>query len=453
MFAVVDIETTGGSYRYEEIIEIGIVLHDGEKITDKFSSLIKPGILIPHHITRLTGISNDMVKDAPKFFEVAKKIVEMTEDRVFVAHNVNFDYGFIRKAFSDLGFNFSRKKLCTVRYGKKLFPGMESYSLAKLTEHFDIDIGNHHRALSDAVATAKLLSKYLEEDSKNLFKKALRKNDVLVDMHEHLSPEVVKKLPKAAGVYFFYDKDYNLIYVGKSVNIHDRIIAHLNNDKSSRYLEMKNAIADIKYELCGNDLIAQLRESELIKKYKPFFNRVLKQDSFHFGIYVELDTRGYKQLSIKKGKDQSGALMTFASRDKAKSFIGRLQARFGICYSETNMNLQNQCLKFLNNSCAGVCENAIEPSDYNSLFDEIIADLQFPDGRYYVELEGREKDEASFVLFDKKKYKGFGFFHKKNDQPSWDLLSELIVSNRSDYDSHLILRSFFYSREMNEKAL
>ena len=175
MFAVIDIETTGGSYKYERIIEIAIVIHDGEKIVDSFESLINPEILIPLHITRLTGISNEMVKNAPKFFEVAKKIVEMTEDKIFVAHNVNFDYSFIKKEFSDLGFNYSRKKLCTVKYTRQVCKGLESYSLGKLCTHFNIDNKARHRAMGDAHATAQLLSLVLEKDKHNLFNKALRK--------------------------------------------------------------------------------------------------------------------------------------------------------------------------------------------------------------------------------------------------------------------------------------
>ena len=157
MYAVVDIETSGGRAQIDRITEIAIYIHDGEKIVEEFSTLINPETFIPPFITRLTGINNDMVATAPKFYEVAKKIVLMTEGRLFVAHNAPFDYRFIQEEFKRLGYNYQRQTMCTVRMSRKIIPGMGSYSLGNLCQTLGITINNRNRAAGDALATTKLL--------------------------------------------------------------------------------------------------------------------------------------------------------------------------------------------------------------------------------------------------------------------------------------------------------
>ena len=162
MYAIIDIETTGSSYKFGKITEIAIFLHNGSKITESFSTLIDPEMDIPYFITRLTGISNEMVKSAPKFYQVAKKIVEMTAGRIFVAHNVNFDYKFVQEEFKRLGYNYQRKILCTVKLTRKYFPGYPTYSLGKICDRFGIQIENRHRAAGDAHATSKVFDLILK---------------------------------------------------------------------------------------------------------------------------------------------------------------------------------------------------------------------------------------------------------------------------------------------------
>ncbi len=164
MFAIIDIETTGNSYKNGQITEIAIFQHNGNEVTGSYSSLVKPDMDIPLFITRLTGISNEMVKNAPRFFEIARKVVEMTAGRIFVAHNVHFDYKFVQEEFKRLGYNFNRKTLCTVQLSKKLIPGYKSYSLGKLCVEKGIEIKGRHRAAGDALATVKLFELLLKEN-------------------------------------------------------------------------------------------------------------------------------------------------------------------------------------------------------------------------------------------------------------------------------------------------
>jgi len=163
LFAIIDIETTGYKHNYAKITEIAIYQHNGDEITGAYSTLINPEMDIPLFITRLTGINNEMVKNAPKFYEVAKKIIEMTVGRTFIAHNVNFDYKFIQEEYKRLGYQYNQKKMCTVQLSRKLLPGHRSYSLGKLCYDLGIEIEGRHRAAGDALATVKLFEILLEK--------------------------------------------------------------------------------------------------------------------------------------------------------------------------------------------------------------------------------------------------------------------------------------------------
>lgn len=164
MFSIIDIETTGNSYKFGKITEIAIYQHNGQEVTDSYSTLINPEMDIPYFITELTGIDNNMIKDAPKFYEVAKIIVEMTMGRTFVAHNASFDYKFIKEEFARLGYNYDRKTMCTVKLSRKLLPGHGSYSLGKLCADLGIEIDGRHRAAGDALATVKLFDILLKKN-------------------------------------------------------------------------------------------------------------------------------------------------------------------------------------------------------------------------------------------------------------------------------------------------
>jgi DNA polymerase III subunit epsilon len=268
MFAIIDVETTGGTARFERITEIAIVLHDGEKIVDTFSTLLNPERSIPWNITQLTGITDQMVADAPKFYEVAKKIVEMTEDAVFVAHNVSFDYNFVREEFARFGYTYTRKQLCTVRMARKTFPGLPSYSLSNLKKHFGIQAKRAHRALDDTLATVEVFEKILAaggvKDAKMLLRQTLRE----AKFPTGIGMERIDAIPEACGVYYLYDKHGNVMYVGKSLNIRKRLLEHFA-DTSAKGEKLRAGVADISYEVTGSELVALLLESAEIKRLQP----------------------------------------------------------------------------------------------------------------------------------------------------------------------------------------
>jgi DNA polymerase-3 subunit epsilon len=235
MYAIVDIETTGGSARIEKITEIAVYQHDGERITGEFVTLINPERNIPYFITNLTGITNEMVEDAPRFYEIAKKLIELTEGRIFVAHNARFDYSFIRQEFKSLGYNFKRSILDTVSLTRKLFPGHRSYSLGNICRDLKIKNNDRHRASGDALATVKLFEMCFIKDAEiNGIKSNLIRNTRISKLHPNLTISKINNIPEEAGIYYFYDEKGNLIYIGKSRNLLQRISTHLSNNTTNR---------------------------------------------------------------------------------------------------------------------------------------------------------------------------------------------------------------------------
>lgn len=293
-FSIIDIETTGSLRKGQRIIEIAIINIDDSEIVEEFSSFINPEIPIPQFITNLTGISNNDVVIAPKFFQVAKKIVEMTEGRIFVAHNVFFDFNFIRHEFSELGFMFSREKLCTVQLARKHLPGMKSYSLGQLAKDLSIPHPNAHRAMGDAKTTYELF--------KIIQKKITLNNDLIFGSSEIALPPLLdrenfKSLPQAMGVYYFYNIHGDLLYVGKSVNIKKRVAQHFHPDlKKRKDIELKNQIAKIHFKLFPHELAALIFECMEIKKHFPRYNLSLKRRKFPYALRLKLNDLGIYEI-------------------------------------------------------------------------------------------------------------------------------------------------------------
>src|SRR5689334_18327395 len=299
MYAIVDIETTGGYAGYHRITEVAIYHHDGLNIVDSFRLLLNPGRSIPHFITGLTGINAEMVKDAPTFPDVADEIFSWLEGRVFVAHNAHFDYSFLKKEFEDAGINWSTKKLCTVRLSRKIIPGLRSYSLGRLAESLGISIIDRHRAGGDAEATAKIFDVLLKRDSEGAIAKALKRNSGETMLPPNLPRTEFDKLPAKPGVYYFHDAKGKVIYVGKAINIKKRIAGHFTGDaREWNRSNIRNEIHQISYELTGTELIALLLEAQEIQRLWPRYNLAQKYKVEEWGIFDYEDRNGHIRFSI-----------------------------------------------------------------------------------------------------------------------------------------------------------
>ncbi|MBT8281752.1 MAG: GIY-YIG nuclease family protein [Muriicola sp.] len=267
MYSILDIETTGGKYNEEGITEIAIHKFDGHKVVDQFISLVNPEREIQPFVVNLTGINSKMLRTAPKFHEVAKRIVEITEDSVIVAHNAQFDYRILRTEFRRLGYNFERKTLCTVDLAKKLIPEAESHSLGKLVRSLGIPVSDRHRANGDALATLKLFKILLTKDLKKEIISEVTRAETHGEL-THRQLKIVDQMPLETGVYYMYNKDKKIIYSGKSTNIKKRVNEHFTSD-TSLCRSIQKETRRVTFELTGNELVAFLKLTEVIKRNPP----------------------------------------------------------------------------------------------------------------------------------------------------------------------------------------
>ena len=299
-YAIIDVETTGGKASRDRIIEIAIVIHDGTQILESWESLINPETLIPWNITVLTGINDQMVADAPKFYEVARKIVELTEGAIFVAHNARFDYSFVGEEFKRLGYTYTRKQLCTLRLARQTLPGLYAYGLDALSRHFNIHNHARHRAMGDVQATIKVLEYILQhEDNREKAELLINLGIKEAMLPNNLSLEVIHSLPEACGVYYFHNEPGEVIYVGKSINIQKRIAEHFA-DKTEKARKLQEQVHDISFEITGSELLALIHESFEIKRLLPGINRAQRTRQFAGAIYAYTDLKGYRCLVFGK---------------------------------------------------------------------------------------------------------------------------------------------------------
>jgi DNA polymerase-3 subunit epsilon len=444
MYAIVDIETTGGSSRLEKITEIAIYQHDGKKITGEFVSLINPERSIPYFITSLTGISNEMVENAPRFYEVAKQIIEFTEGRIFVAHNARFDYSFIRQEFKALGYNFKRNILDTVTLGRKLIPGHRSYSLGNICREIGIEINGRHRAAGDAFATVKLLEMLIEKDREiNRGLSGLLKNTKISKLNPNLDVSKIDSIPEEAGVYYFYNEKGDLIYIGKSRNLQQRIRTHLSNNTTNRAMEMRDFIADIDWEVTGSELIALLRESSEIKRNKPVYNRAQRRTGFQWGVFSHTDLNGYLNFNYGQVGGEDLPLSVFTGKERAKSKLLSLVEKYNLCQKLTGLyETHGPCFHYHVGLCKGACCGKESPESYNERARKAAEEFIFTRRNFFIIDRGRDEEERSAIKIVNGKFTGYGYFNINEMGFGLAAVHDCIQSYRDNSDIQIILKQY-----------
>jgi DNA polymerase-3 subunit epsilon len=423
MYAIVDIETTGGYADNHRVTEIAIYHHNGTQITDKFHTLVNPGREIPGFITGLTGITSQMVSKAPSFDEMASEIQHWLKDRVFVAHNAHFDYSFIKKEFEEVGINWQAKKLCTVRLSRKIIPGLGSYSLGRLAESLGVIISNRHRAGGDAEATAKIFSILLQRDNAGVITKALKRNSGETMLPPNLSKEEFEKLPAKPGVYYFLDARGQIIYVGKAINIKKRIAGHFTGDaREWNRSNIRNEIHNISFELTGNELIALILESQEIQRLWPKYNLAQKYKVEEWGVYDYEDRNGYLRFCVNVVSRGARPLITFSNKGDAWSFMWTKVKEYNLCPKLSGLQIaKGLCYSYQTGECKGACMGVENVKKYNKKVQGAI-DSFFEKGETVAIIgRGRKMDEKSLVVVENGNYLGFGFLDK--DQTIVDLES------------------------------
>ncbi len=411
LYAITDIETTGGYASGNSITEVAIVIHDGEKVIDRYETLVNPGAAIPWHIQSLTGITNEMVADAPYFSEVAEKIYTLLHDKVFVAHNVNFDYSFLHHHLQHAGYTLQTKKLCTVRLSRKIFPGFPTYSLGDLCRRLDIGIKGRHRAGGDANATVELFELLLKNDSEAHILKALSVRSKEQSLPANLPKAQVDQLPPTPGVYFFHDQKEKVIYVGKAKNLKKRVSSHFsNNNPGPQKQAFLRNIYSITFQETGTELQALIIESVEIRKRWPLYNRAQKRPDLAYGLYSFEDQNGYLRLAIDKRRKHSTPLHSFSLLTEGHNVLRLLMKEFRLCPKLCFLQTNNgDCVGIDESHCDGACMTMEAPVDYNLKVKKALLHLEETLPTFLLQEPGRNSDEQCCLLVEQGVLRGMAF--------------------------------------------
>ena len=448
MYAILDIETTGGKYDEEGITEIAIYRHDGETITDQFSSLVNPQIEIQPFVQKLTGISGKMLQNAPKFYEIAKRVVQITEDCVIVAHNAAFDYRILQTEFRRLGFTFERKSLCTVSLSQLLLPDQPAYSLGKLVRNLGIPFSDQHRAQGDAKVTVKLFELLLEKDlQKNILKAHISSE------HPNKVPpkflEVIDGLPSEMGVYYIHNSKNEIIYIGKSNNIKKRILNHLTG-KSKKARVIQNEIHKVTFALTGGELVSLLKEQNEIKTNAPKLNKAMKYRIFPMGIRLD-DSVEYPELIVEQIKKEHTYFSVYKNSKSAKSAIFNWTENYGICFKKTSLsNKTGACFLHEVNKCDGACTGKETSDSYRKKIKLLLADFEYPFSDFIITSKGRKLGESSFIYIKGKVFLGYGYYELNHQIKNDKQIMSRLISMEDNPDVQKLIRSFLSRKKYNK---
>lgn len=448
-YVIVDIETTGGNPSQGGITEIAAILYDGERVVDRFHSLIDPQKMIPGFITGLTGIDSHMLEGAPTFSEVAEELHDFLKGNVFVAHNVNFDYSFIKEALKVTGIEYNAPKLCTVRLSRKAFPGYGSYSLGRICGQLSISIKDRHRAVGDAEATVELFDKIFKS-SPDVILQTLKKSSGESFLPPHISKERFMEIPESTGIYYFHDKNGQVIYVGKANDIRSRFKGHFSANSKDK-MQLYNEIHDISWELTGNEFLAFLLESLEIKRLWPKYNKALKYNSWNWGLYHYEDGQGFLRFLIGKNSAKIKPLLEFESHSEGWKYLMDQVEAFQLCSKLSGIQkTSGACYDFPLQKCLGACCGHESPETYNNRVNGFLESIMEQDGAVMIKERGIFPNETAFLYFEKGVFSAYGFL---NIEESYSDESEILQSLKKVKhlpETKYILRSFITKLSLNQ---
>lgn len=389
----------------------------------------------------LTGISSKMLRNAPKFYEVAKRIIEITQGCIIVAHNAKFDYRILKLEFGRLGYDFECKNLCTVELSKQLIPDLPSYSLGKLVRSLGIPISDRHRASGDALATTKLFELLLNKD----IDKSIVKTYIRLEPKRQLEPklsEIIQSLPSVTGVYYIHNDDGDIIYIGKSKNIKNRINQHFAG-QAPKSKKIQLEVASVTYEPTGSELLALLKESAEIKHHKTKYNRALRRTIFTHGLFSFSDENGYLNLKVEKIKGKAKPITTFSNIQSGKSFMNKVVEKYHLCQKLCGLyKTKSGCFSYTIKECEGACVGEELVESYNSKVQKLIEKHSFKTKSMIIVDYGRSVDERSAVWIEDGILRGFTYFNLNFQINNIEILKTLITPLEHNKDAQHIIQSY-----------
>jgi DNA polymerase-3 subunit epsilon len=364
---------------------------------------------------------------------------------------VAFDYGFVRSEFRRLGFDYKRDQLCTVKLSRKLIPGHRSYSLGRICEELNIAINGRHRAMGDAVATAGLFDLLLSIDASNPVHFLGETPQLLKGNHSLLDPGKIKKLPEEPGVYYFYNQETELIYIGKSKNIRNRVSSHFSSSAKGKGLKMCSQVADVGCESTGSELVALLKESFEIKQYKPLYNRRQRRSLFRYELISYTDSSGYIRFELQKttGTDEN-ILMCFTTKAEAHNFMHRMVEKYALCQKLCGLYPSDgNCFHYEIGACKGACLGKEPPVLYNLRAAKAIAGFDFGMHNLLIIDAGRNFEEKSVIKIEHGKFIGFGYYTAAFAENDQSIIHECIHSYPDNREVQQIIKQYLRNNKVD----
>ncbi len=438
LYSIIDIETTGGNAKQGKIIEIAIFVYDGKSIVDSFCTLVNPETTLSPYIVQLTGITDEMLTDAPTFDKIAKRIIEITTQTVIVAHNIQFDYSYLREELRRCDKKFERKKLCTQKLARKIYPEMTAYGLGKLCEELDIPIERQHRAIDDAKATTYLFDKMMQlEEHRHYIDASLNKEEF-----DHWPPnldiQIVQALPENAGLYYFLNEKKEVIYIGRSNDIQDRIYQHFSEFPSSQWRkQMFQEVVNVKSELTGSELLSMILEIYEIRKFNPIYSQSRKGNYFPWGVIKYKDQKGYIRFNVKRVKQRNLALSYHRSESSAKDYLSRAAEQY-------------ELVPYLCNLTNKANRNTLPDVEaYNKKALDALNFFEYEHNQFLILSEGRYPSEYAVILIKNERFFGYDYFEKEMLEHPSDV-AKLIKPMMPSFSVDLVIKSYLRNGHLIE---
>jgi DNA polymerase III subunit epsilon len=432
MYAVIDVETTGGSPVTDRVIEIAIIICDGEQILHQYTSLVNPNRPIDKYVTQLTGITDKMVRTAPTFDQIGEEVWQLTEGNIFVAHNVKFDYGMLRSEFKRMGRDFIRKQLDTITLAQKVLPGFTSYSLGSLCDSLGIKIANRHRALGDAEATVKLLHMILHEaTSPKYIEIELNHGLDVATLPPNIGLGDIEQLPEEPGVFYLKDQDDRIIFIDSSKNVRKEVVKLLSRtDKTPEWQLALPTLTQIDYVASGHELISRLMAHHEMRKHQPPLNKKQKEYKHTHAIYLVPDDEGFLQLRMDKIDlpDAEPAL-----RFQGKSSAQKVHAKI---IAESHLQVQFSLLRKMTDET----QRQNFKKSYNEKVARAVERYLYKASNFFILTEGRRPDEHSVIWIENSIYKGVGYISPELNPINTENLKAAIKPYPEDMEIQKIIR-------------
>jgi DNA polymerase-3 subunit epsilon len=421
--AFVDVETTGTSFKNGGVIDVGVVRIENGQVVSTFQQLVNPGSRIPQFISNLTGITNDQLEDAPAFAEIADQFREIVEGCIFVAHNVQFDYAFIKEEFRRLDMPFNVRQLCTVKLSRTLYPELRSHKLASLIDRFGLKVDVRHRALADAETAWQAMQVMVQQKGADVVEKAMKLQLRHPSLPIGIDQGYINNLPEGPGVYIFKGDSGAVLYVGKSINIKQRVLSHFSDDhRVAKELRMSQEVTSIEAIPTTGELSALLKESELVKTLLPIHNQMLRRKSELVVALQRTNGDGYPtivldryttvqddewnetdQISLGRPKietrkysiESNQIMAVYTSERQAKESLIALAKEYQLCHKLLGLQkTAGACFMHQLKVCQGACLGKESAVSYAIRLQTAFSATKVQQWPYFSPVLVTEKDEA-----------------------------------------------------------